>query len=111
MGETWSVPVVAYIDRSGASGVYDTARRPSPNGPQFVLFMGSGYGDDSGCAANDPCEGRTFYTLDALSGDVIAAVDVGARSGMPYSNRSSRILPASTRRPTRWQPCTPRSTS
>jgi hypothetical protein len=88
MGETWSVPAVAFIDRSSVGGtIYDTARRPTPNGPEFVLFMGSGYGDDDGCAAGGaPCEGRTFYTLDALSGDVVAAVDVGARGGMPYPN-------------------------
>ena len=88
MGETWSLPVVAYINRGAVGGnVYKTERRNSPNGPEFVLFVGSGYGEDSGCASNStPCEGRTFYTLDALSGDVVAAVDVGARGGMPYSN-------------------------
>jgi Tfp pilus tip-associated adhesin PilY1 len=88
MGETWSVPVVAYIDRGASGGaIYSTNRQPSPNGPEFVLFVGSGFGEDSGCATNGtPCEGRTFYTLDALSGDVIAAVDVGARGGMPFAN-------------------------
>jgi len=88
MGETWSLPVVGHVNRGTVQGgIYTTPRRPSPNGPEFVLFVGSGYGEDSGCAANTtPCEGRTFYTLDALSGDVIAAVDVGSRGGMPYPN-------------------------
>ena len=103
MGETWSLPVVGLRqpgDRERA--IYTTARRPSPNGPEFVLFVGSGYGDDSGCAIEQhPCEGRTFYTLDALSGDVIAAVDVGARSRDVVPERaSSPTRPASTRRPT-----------
>ncbi len=88
MGETWSLPVVAYINRgTGGGQIYKTDRRPNPNGPEFVLFVGSGYGEDAGCASNTtPCEGRTFYTLDALSGDVIAAADVGARGGMTYPN-------------------------
>jgi CubicO group peptidase (beta-lactamase class C family) len=81
---------VGYIDRGASQGtIYNTARRPSPNGPEFVLFTGSGYGNDAGCSSSsDPCEGRTFYTLDALSGDVIAAVDVGARgNGVPQRHR------------------------
>ena len=61
-----------------------------------------------------PCEGRTFYTLDALSGDVIASVDVGrarARAARART-RSSPTRPASTRRPSRpSRACTPPSTS
>lgn len=75
MGETWSLPVVAYVDAAGA--VYSTARRAGrpgcPGGSScaadYVLFVGSGYSKIAG-------EGTTFYTLDALSGDVVAAVDV-----------------------------------
>jgi len=69
MGETWSIPTVAYVDKTNP--IYATSRRPG--GVDYVLFMGSGYGA--------PGEGTTFYTLDALSGDVIASVDVGSRSG------------------------------
>jgi hypothetical protein len=73
MGETWSVPVVGWVDSSNP--IYQTPRRPA--GVDFPLFVGSGFGDTSGCdAKTDPCEGRTFFTLDALSGDVIASVDV-----------------------------------
>ena len=64
MGQTWSMPTVAYVDNTVAS--YSTARRPNPDGPDFVLFVGSGYG-------STPSEGTTLYTLDALSGDVIGA--------------------------------------
>ena len=84
MGETWSVPVVGWVDSSNP--IYATPRRPA--GVDFPLFMGSGYGDTSGCPA-DPCEGRTFFTLDALSGDVIASVDVeqaAAAFGLTRSN-------------------------
>ena len=84
MGETWSVPVVGWVDSSNP--IYATPRRPA--GVDFPLFMGSGYGDTSGCPA-DPCEGKTFFTLDALSGDVIASVDVeqaAAGFGLTRSN-------------------------
>jgi hypothetical protein len=63
MGETWSIPTVAYVDRTN----------PIYLGKDYVLFMGSGYGAVG--------EGTTFYTLDALTGGVIAAADVGSRSG------------------------------
>jgi len=82
MGETWSLPTVAFIDRTAL--LYQTPRRP--DGVEFVLFMGSGYGA--------PGEGSTFYTLDALSGDVIGAADVEVaasnngltRTGLTYAN-------------------------
>jgi hypothetical protein len=85
MGETWSLPTIAYRDKSANTNpLYNTTRRP--NGVDYVLFMGSGYG-----AAG---EGSTFFTLDALSGDVIAAADVEAaaassgltRTGLTYPN-------------------------
>lgn len=67
MGETWSMPSIVYRDKTtNTNTLYDTARRP--NGVDYVLYMGSGYGGTG--------EGSTFYTMDALSGDVIAAVDV-----------------------------------
>jgi hypothetical protein len=64
MGETWSIPVVAYVDKAN----------PIYNGLDYVLYMGSGY-------SSIPGEGTTFYTLDALSGKVVAAADVGSRAG------------------------------
>ena len=64
MGETWSIPVVAYVDKTNA--IYA--------GLDYVLFMGSGY---SAVAS----EGSTFFTLDALTGKVVATADVAPRSG------------------------------
>ena len=67
--------------------------------------MGSGYGDTSGCPA-DPCEGRTFFTLDALSGDVIASVDVeqaAAGFGLTRSNPAV-VQPTLVANPAGFQP-------
>jgi hypothetical protein len=92
MGETWSVPAVAYIGRDmmraddPSKKVTASARKPKGN--DFLLYVGSGYGN--------PGEGTTFYSLDPLTGDVITSVDVDAvvsstyselkRSGMAYAN-------------------------
>ncbi len=84
MGETWSMPTLAYVNSGKDNDTYKTARRR--DGIDFAIFVGSGYGE--------PGEGTTHYTLDALSGDVIAAVDVEeaaasyglSRSGLPYRN-------------------------
>jgi hypothetical protein len=85
MGETWSLPTVAFRDKSAnPNTVYDTTRRP--DGVDYVLYVGSGYGATG--------EGTTFYTLDALSGDVIEDVDVElaaaanglTRTGLSYPN-------------------------
>jgi len=62
MGDTWSVPALAYVDRSANV----TDRRTA--GVDFVLYVGSGFGGTG--------EGTTFFTLDALTGDVVASVDV-----------------------------------
>jgi hypothetical protein len=92
MGETWSVPAVAYVGRDMARAddpsKTATATARKPTGTDFVLYMGSGYGDAG--------EGTTFYSLDPLTGDVITSVDVDAvvdstypelkRTGMPYAN-------------------------
>ncbi len=82
MGQTWSVPTVAWIGSLYKDPVYTTPRRPSTNkalGPDFVLFVGSGFGDNAN-------EGRTFYTLDALSGDVIASSPPNAGDGVLVAN-------------------------
>jgi hypothetical protein len=77
MGETWSVPAISFVDKN------------LNNGTSVVLYTGSGYGDSA-----NPGEGSFFYTLDAITGDVIASVDVEAaaatnsvtRVGLSYSN-------------------------
>jgi hypothetical protein len=88
MGETWSMPTVAYVKPLVP---YATSRRsgtpcPGPSCIDFVLFMGSGYGDPATYGSQSTREGTTHYTLDALYGDVIAAADVGERSGEAYPN-------------------------
>jgi hypothetical protein len=74
LGETWSVPALAFVD----SGSNPTARR---GGTDFVLYTGSGYG-----AAG---QGTTFYTLDAITGDVVAAADVTAAAASAGLTRSA----------------------
>ena len=92
MGETWSVPAVAFVDRTtmraddATKKATATTRKPSGN--DFVLYVGSGYGKTG--------EGTSFYSIDPLTGDIITHVDVDvaaaasyptiARSGMPYAN-------------------------
>jgi hypothetical protein len=92
MGETWSVPALAYVGRDMARAddpsKKATATLRKAKGTDFVLYMGSGYGD--------PGQGTTFYSLDPLTGDVITWVDVDQvvnssypglkRTGMPYAN-------------------------
>ena len=92
MGETWSVPALTYIGRdmvrADNPAKKATATTRKPTGTDFVLYMGSGYGD--------PGQGTTFYSLDPLTGDVITSVDVEQvvdssypelkRTGMPYAN-------------------------
>jgi hypothetical protein len=93
MGQTWSVPAISLADRA-ATG---TARKPS--GVDFVLYLGSGYGDTSGCTTaitTDPCEGQTFFTLDALTGDVVAAADVPASAGTPTGGYDNALVANAT---------------
>ena len=99
MGETWSAPSVSFVDalpsarKPCTGGGADTAGNacvtPNGSGVSFAMFMGSGYGDVG--------EGTTLFTLDALTGDVVATADVGSRSpapvevvdgqpGQPYAN-------------------------
>lgn len=75
MGETWSVPGIAFVE----PGRNVTARRPE--GVEFVAYTGSGY---SAVAS----EGKRYYALDLLTGDVIASANVGNRNGSnePYEN-------------------------
>jgi hypothetical protein len=92
MGETWSVPAVAYTGRDllrpDDPTKKSTATLRKPKGTDFVVYTGSGYGNAG--------EGTTFYSLDPLTGDVITSVDVEqavassypelTRSGMAYAN-------------------------
>jgi hypothetical protein len=86
MGETWSIPTLAFVDR--ASNV--TSRKPT--GVDFVLYMGSGYGDTTGCPSSSPCEGQTFYTLDALTGDIVAAADIPTANGTPTGGYANALV-------------------
>jgi hypothetical protein len=80
MGQTWSVPTISFVERTG------NATSAKSAGVDFVAYMGSGYGDTSGCPG-DPCEGQAIFTLDALTGDIVNPADgpafVGQRSPLP----------------------------
>ena len=73
MGETWSLPSLGFVTAAS----YTTPRTGS-NGTNFVLFTGSGYSDS-------PTEGRTFYVLDAVNGDVVRSFDIpnGTPAALP----------------------------
>ena len=86
MGETWSVPTVAFVDRAANT----TNRKPA--GVDFVLYVGSGYGDTSGCGSGGVCEGQAFFTLDALTGDVVEAADIPAASGTPDGGYANSLV-------------------
>jgi len=66
MGETWSVPAIGFVTAANYGGA------------DFVLFTGSGYSDVVG-------EGKTFYVLNALNGNVIKHLNVadGAPAAPP----------------------------
>jgi hypothetical protein len=84
MGETWSMPSIVYRDKAtNTNPLYNTTRRPG--GIDYAIYMGSGYG-----AAG---EGSTFFTLDALSGDVIAAADVEAVASANGLTRTTLTYP------------------
>jgi hypothetical protein len=92
MGETWSVPAVAFVDRNtmraddATRKATATARKPS--GVDFVMYAGSGYGNTG--------QGTTFYSIDPLTGDIITRVNVDSvaagtyptinRTGMAWAN-------------------------
>ncbi len=92
MGETWSTPAISFVDK------LPTTRKPcaatstagvacvdqSGGGVSFVAFVGSGYGDTG--------EGTTFYTLDVLTGDVVASADVGSRVPVPFGGYANAIV-------------------
>jgi hypothetical protein len=63
MGETWSVPALGYVDSTNF-------------GTNFALFLGSGYSDVAG-------EGKTFYVLNALNGNVLQSFDIADNGSVP----------------------------
>lgn len=62
MGETWSVPAMAAVSPADFGG------------SEFVMFMGSGYATDP----TNADEGKIFYAVDAVTGDVRHALDEAA---------------------------------
>jgi hypothetical protein len=66
MGETWSVPAISSV-------------APDFNfNKEFVLFSGSGYSPN-----HLSTEGRTFYVMDTLTGDVLHSQTVADASDCP----------------------------
>jgi hypothetical protein len=99
MGETWSVPAVAWVNKlkTARKDCTTTAgTQPTDPGPlvckdqtrregvEYVAFVGSGYG-----AAG---EGTTFFTLDVLTGDVIASATVPAAAGAPSGGYENALV-------------------
>ena len=86
MGQTWSVPAIGNVDPANNT----TFRKPNATTDpvEFVAYLGSGYDPSTACLTGaGPCQGQRFYTLDALTGDVVASVDVGSRAGNnPFPN-------------------------
>ena len=76
MGQTWSVPAIGFVVAA------DNLTARKPQGVEFVAYAGSGYGT----GANAADEGTHIYTLDVLTGDMVAAVEVGDRPGMAFEN-------------------------
>lgn len=66
MGQTWSVPALTRVPIEDGA----TPANPLNNGLDFMLYVGSGYGAVSG-------EGRYFYSIDPLTGDILTSTDVG----------------------------------
>jgi hypothetical protein len=67
MGETWSVPALVPVDVT-------TSTSSDTLGKEWVLWVGSGFSDNA-------AEGRNFYTIDAVTGDIIRTANVGSGTG------------------------------
>jgi len=84
MGETWSLPAVGFVTAASY-----TTTRTGANGTNFALFVGSGYSDvNTATGTHTLGEGKTFYVLDALTGDVIRNFDIpnGSPASLPPPN-------------------------
>jgi hypothetical protein len=85
MGETWSLPSVGFVTAASF-----TTPRTGTNGTNFVLFTGSGYSDvTTSVGSTHPLgEGKTFYVLDALTGDVVRSFEIpnGTPAPLPPPN-------------------------
>jgi hypothetical protein len=68
MGQTWSVPVVSRVNPANNSNSRLSLGR------EYVVYTGSGYGEVAS-------EGTRFYEMDAITGDIIASVDVFDSAG------------------------------
>ena len=77
MGETWSVPAMAAVSPADFGG------------SQFAMFMGSGFAND----LTNADEGKIFYAVDALTGDVRHAAD---EATVDSTNTCSSIEPGET---------------
>lgn len=77
MGETWSVPAMAAVNPVEFGG------------SQFAMFMGSGYATNP----TNADEGKIFYAVDALTGDVRHAPDEAATDS---TNTCTSIEPGET---------------
>jgi hypothetical protein len=99
MGETWSVPAIALVGKLtttrkscvGAVPVLPTDPGPlvctdqtARHGVEYVAFVGSGYGEAG--------EGTTFFTLDVLTGDVVASATVPAPTGTPAGGYENSLV-------------------
>ncbi len=80
MGQTWSLPAVVYVEKT------QNVTLRKPGGVDFVAYMGSGYGSTAS-------EGTRIYTLDALTGDVVAAPDVEPVATANGISRGARSAP------------------
>lgn len=63
MGESWSIPAVGSVQRAFLGGVVCPVTTQEA---EWRVFVGSGYGD----TAVNPREGKRFYQLDAITGNV-----------------------------------------
>jgi hypothetical protein len=95
MGETWSVPAfgrpLPLDDPDSDVDIQTSSTRAgrcpsgeSPCVPEFVLWMGSGYGEDT--------EGSNFYMMDAQTGDILRRHDVGERDASTAALRQNVIV-------------------
>jgi len=77
------VPALSLVRRTDGSGSLNLNY-----GHDFVLYMGSGY------RQNVAGEGRSFYSVDALTGDILTQVDVGSNASSVIADNAIVANPA-----------------